>query len=153
MRWTEQDLAQAVADGRIRISPSNSPQKAGERKDRQEQEKRPEPQAALKEPIKKRKYGNEPTVVEGITFHSKREASRYGELRVLERARVITGLDMQVKYPLVVNGVLIANYYADFTYSENGQFIVEDSKGFRTKEYRLKKKLVKAIWGYDIRET
>ncbi len=102
---------------------------------------------------KPNKFHAKQIVVEGITFHSKREATRYGELRVLERAGKIVGLDMQVKYPLVVNGHLIANYFADFTYSENGKFILEDSKGFATKEYKLKKKLLKAIWGYEIRET
>ena len=99
------------------------------------------------------KYGAVKTTVNGIKFASKREAKRYGELRLLERACEIKNLALQVRYPLIINGVKICTYIADFTYTENGFEIVEDSKGFRTATYRFKAKLMKACLGITIRET
>lgn len=100
-----------------------------------------------------RKYGNKPTVVDGIRFDSKREAGRWQELRFLEKAGHISGLTRQVPYGLFVNSQKVATYKADFVYVENGAEVVEDSKGFRTPEYRLKAKLMEAIYNIKIRET
>ena len=72
---------------------------------------------------------------------------------LLQKARVISELERQVTYPLAVNDILICKYVADFRYVENRVVVVEDSKGVRTPEYRLKRKLMKAIHGIDIRET
>jgi hypothetical protein len=100
------------------------------------------------------KYRNKPTEVDGIRFASKREAGRYQELRLLERAKAIQGLQLQVRYPLKINDQLICTYIADFTYLENGcQLIVEDSKGHLTREYKIKKKMMKALYQIEIRET
>jgi uridine kinase len=100
-----------------------------------------------------RKYSNKITVVDGIKFRSKREAKRYSELKLLERTGAIRDLQRQVKYELAINGQKICDYIADFVYRTNHQQIVEDSKGFRTYEYKLKAKLMKAIHGIDILET
>lgn len=104
-------------------------------------------------PRKLRKYRNVPTVVDGIRFDSKREAARWSELKLLEKAGKIEDLQRQARYELRVNGALICHYNADFIYIENGQRIVEDAKGVRTREYKLKKKLMKAVHGIDIVEV
>jgi hypothetical protein len=102
------------------------------------------------------KYGAIKTIIDGIEFPSKREAARYCQLRMLLRAGQIQDLRMQVKYPLVVNGVKIGRYTSDFNYIENGQEVVEDVKSPATKkarDYVLRKKLMAALFGITIRET
>jgi hypothetical protein len=99
------------------------------------------------------KYRNEPTTVDGIRFDSRKEAARWCELRLLERAGAITDLERQVRFALEVGGVAVAVYVADFRYVEGGVRVVEDAKGMRTREYRLKKRLMLACHGITIRET
>lgn len=99
------------------------------------------------------KYGNKPTEVDGIRFASKREAHRYTELKLLERAGKISALRLQPAFPLDVNGVPVCHYRADFAYVENGRRVVEDSKGYRTDVYKIKRALMKAIHGVEIVET
>lgn len=99
------------------------------------------------------KFGAQATVVDGIRFDSRLEARRWGDLQVLARQGLITSLERQVSFALEVNGQLIARYIADFTYLEGGALVVEDAKGHRTPEYRLKAKLMKAIHGIIILET
>jgi hypothetical protein len=99
------------------------------------------------------KYKAVKTTVDGITFDSKQEARRYGILRLMEKGGLISKLMTQQTYKLEVNGQLICKYKSDFNYIENGKQIVEDSKGFKTRDYILKKKLMKAIYGIEIRET
>lgn len=109
------------------------------------------------------KYRNKITEVDGIKFHSKKEAKRWGELRMLVKAGEIRGLRRQVKFDLEVNGMKVCSYVADFLYkevypSESGspcysEDIIEDCKGFKTPEYNLKKKLMRAIHNIEIRET
>jgi len=104
--------------------------------------------------VKTLKYGNRKTVVDGMAFDSAKEARRYGELKLLERAGQITGLEIQPAFRLVVNNCLICTYKADFTYQDaKKQRIVEDVKGVKTPVYRLKKKLMLAIHGVEILET
>jgi hypothetical protein len=100
------------------------------------------------------KYRNIRTTVDGVEFASKKEAKRYGDLRLLERAGEIADLELQPKFPIVVNGVKVAKYIADFVYLDckTGERVVEDVKGMLTREYRLKKKLVKALHGIDVKE-
>jgi len=100
-----------------------------------------------------RKYKSEPQTIDGKKFDSKKEARRYRELLLLQRAGKISGLRCQVSFTLVVNEVHICRYIADFVYFEDGKKIVEDVKGFLTKEYKLKRKLMKAVHGIIIRET
>lgn len=100
------------------------------------------------------KYGAIRTTIHGITFASKREAIRYQDLYLLAQAGVITNLECQPRYPLVVNGVTVGTYVADFRYTEaDGGIVVEDSKGVRTPVYRLKAKLMQALYGITIYET
>lgn len=92
------------------------------------------------------KYRNRRVVVDGLKFDSVREAKRYRQLAVLERAGVINSLKRQVRFPLIVNDQLVCTYIADFTYvNEAGQKIIEDSKGFATREFRIKSKLFASL--------
>ena len=107
-------------------------------------------------PKKRNKYGAIKTVVDGIKFDSKAEARRYGQLKVLKHTGVIWDLELQPKFPVVVEGKKICTYKADFSYVENGKRIVEDVKSPITAKhpvYRIKKKLVEAIYGIEIKET
>lgn len=99
------------------------------------------------------KYHARKTVVDGITFDSRAEATRYTELKLLERAGEISSLVLQPVFELVPgytkNGrkVRAVKYIADFMYTDrNGQTVIEDVKGVRTKEFALKKKIFE--WKY-----
>ena len=101
------------------------------------------------------KYGSKKTIVDNIKFDSKWEAERYGQLKAMERAMFIRDLELQVPYDIVVNDVKICRYVADFRYSQvddygNDTQIVEDAKGVETPEFKLKKKLMKAVFDIDI---
>ena len=104
------------------------------------------------------KYGNQKTVVDGIEFDSMREARRWRELKWLEKAGEIKNLSRQEEYELIPSirdeqtgkvrqrGV---SYIADFTYqTKDGNWIVEDAKGYRTEVYKIKKKLM--LWRHGI---
>lgn len=105
---------------------------------------------------KKSKYHNEKVVVDGITFDSKKEYSRWCELQLLQKAKVITDLKRQVKYVLVEkNGKeRETSYIADFTYKQGNEVVVEDvkSKATKTPLYRLKKKLMLEKYNIEIKE-
>jgi hypothetical protein len=92
-------------------------------------------------------------VVEGQLCDSVKEAQRYRDLLLLQQGGKISGLVYHKPYVLAVNGYQITVYIADFVYNEHGNIVVEDSKGFRTKEYKLKWKLMKAIYGIEIMES
>ena len=116
------------------------------------------------------KYRSKKIEVDGIVFDSKKEANRYHELNLLEKAGEIQNLQRQVKYILIPAqrepdiigkrggrkpGKLIekeCSYYADFVYQEDGKTIVEDTKGMRTTEYIIKRKLMLFIHGIRIQE-
>ena len=108
------------------------------------------------------KYGNKITFVDGIKFHSAKEARRYRELKLLERAGHITDLRRQVKYvlwPTIYDddGKLLfhgRNYYADFVYRDrSGKIVVEDCKGFRTEVYKMKAALMYLNYHIKVLET
>ena len=100
------------------------------------------------------KYKAVKTEVDGITFDSKREAARYMELVLLERAGEISHLELQPSFVCMVNGHKICTYKADFRYFSASKSIVEDVKGVKTPVYRLKKKLVEALYpGVKIQEV
>lgn len=126
--------------------------------------------------MRRRKYGNTKIIVDGIQFDSKREAARYQELKLLERAGVISFLQRQTKFQLIPDqhapsnavytkgprkgqrkpGKLLeheCSYIADFCYIQNGETVVEDAKGYRTEVYRIKKKLMLERYGIHIREV
>lgn len=95
------------------------------------------------------------TSSDGKSFHSRKERRRYEDLRLLERTGEISDLQLQVKYALEVNGLLICHYYADFKYflTKERRWVVEDAKGFKTDSYRIKCKLMRAVHGIEILET
>lgn len=106
---------------------------------------------------KRNKYGATKTTIDGVTFASKKEANRYCELRLLQRAGEISNLELQPAFKLAIDGrpVLIrsrgypngrqAKYVADFAYWDGEKRVVEDAKGFRTDAYKLKKAIVEAM--------
>ena len=101
------------------------------------------------------KYHNKKTIVDGITFDSKKEADRYVELSIMQKVGTIQGLKMQVPFELIPKqkGERACKYVADFTYIENGEQVVEDVKGKRTPEYVMKRKLMLERHGIRIREV
>lgn len=114
--------------------------------------------------MSKSKYHSRKITVDGIEFDSKKEAKRYTELLLLERAGAIQGLQMQVKYELIPsqrqNGRVVdraCQYVADFVYKENGKTVVEDVKGYRDggayRVFTIKRKLMLYIHGIRIKEV
>ena len=111
------------------------------------------------------KFGNKKTTIDGITFDSRHEAYRYAELKLMERTGLIHELQLQVPFELIpkqMDGKRVAEraviYKADFVYQipeENGEshIVVEDAKGVKTKEYILKRKLMRWIHGIEIKEV
>lgn len=99
------------------------------------------------------KFNAKSTVVDGRRFASKAEARRYSELKNLERAGIISHLELQPRFPLIVNGHVVCVYVGDFRFLEAGKSVTEDVKGFQTAEYKLKRKLLLATHpGIDHRE-
>lgn len=112
--------------------------------------------------VKQSKYRNKKVTIDGITFDSQLEAQRYSELKLMERAGMICDLRRQAKYTLIpaqkINNKVIEReccYYADFTYTDalTGEFVCEDAKGMKTKEYKIKKKLMLYVFGIQIKEV
>ncbi len=127
----------------------------------------------------RQKYNAKRTAVDGIVFASKKEAQRYSVLKVLQKAGVIKNLRMQVPFVLIPDqreadvwvpykkpikgetgrwkpGKVIERrcvYVADFVYEQDGETVVEDVKGRRTKEYIVKRKLLLHQYGIRIKET
>ena len=122
------------------------------------------------------KYGNKKVVVDGIIFDSKKESQRYTELKLLERAGKITGLERQREFVLIPAqrettneiytkgpnkgkfkpGKLVerkCSYIADFVYWDGYNLVVEDTKGMRTKDYIIKRKLMLYKFGIRIKEV
>ncbi len=106
------------------------------------------------------KYRNRKITVDGETFDSRKEYVRYRELVLLQRAGRISDLKRQVKIELIpsqrIGGKVVeraCHYVADFVYAENGEMVVEDTKGFRTKDYIIKRKLLLHKYGIRIREV
>ena len=101
------------------------------------------------------KYRNKRVVVDGISFDSKKEAARYKELRMLERAGIILNLQLQVPFELIPkqDGERACTYKADFVYEQNGKKVVEDTKGMKTDVYKIKRKLMLYRYGIKINET
>lgn len=117
------------------------------------------------------KYHSRKITRDGMTFDSVKEYRRFRELLLLERAGAITDLKRQVEFVLIPTqrepdtigkrgGIkkgktieLKCSYIADFVYTENGQRVVEDTKGFKTKDYVLKRKMMLYFHGIKIREV
>ena len=109
------------------------------------------------------KYNSRKTIIDGITFDSKKEAKRYVELKNKQDEGEITDLRLQVPFELVPSFTIEIDgkkrkrrnirYIADFAYYENGQKVVEDVKGRKTEIYKLKKKLFEYKYNVTIKET
>lgn len=100
--------------------------------------------------------------MDGKTFDSRREAKRYAELMLLQKARAIRDLECQKRYRLIPtqrkDGKVVerpVDYVADFVYIDTatGALVVEDTKGFKTKDYIIKRKLMLQVYGVQIREV
>lgn len=102
----------------------------------------------------KSKYSAVRTVVDGHSFPSRKEAKRYGELKMLQLAGEISDLRLQVPYELNPGGTFSYKYIADFVYRlKDGTIEVNDVKGYRTAIYRKKAKLMLKVYGIKIKET
>ena len=106
------------------------------------------------------KYKNRKITVGGEVFDSEREYTRYRELILLQRAGVISDLKRQMPYVVIpvqrIDGKIVeraCSYVADFVYQENGKTVVEDTKGVRTKDYIIKRKLMLYVHGIRVREV
>lgn len=105
------------------------------------------------------KYHAKKTVVDGIEFDSAKEAKRYLMLRAMEEDGKIQGLRLQVPFELVpsfeCDGVKYRGmkYVADFVYYRDGKQVVEDVKGVKTPEYKMKKKLMAYLNHINIEES
>ena len=119
------------------------------------------------------KYHAKKVSIQGEVFDSKKEARRFLELQMLEKAGKISGLQRQKKFVLIpaqyepesigprggrIKGKLLERevaYYADFVYfdEEEKDFVIEDTKGVRTMDYIIKRKLMLWLNGYQIREV
>lgn len=108
-------------------------------------------------PRRQNKYNAVKTLIDGITWASKHEAERYLVLKTQQVAGEIRELRWHTRYPLVVNGVKIALYEDDFSYRDlENRLIVEDAKSPATakrRDYIMKKRLVKALYGIEVQEV
>lgn len=114
--------------------------------------------------VKQSKYHAKKTALDGRTFDSRKEAQRFAELRILEKAGEIYGLECQVEYELIPpqkyrsegrwKALRATKYIADFRYTtKDGETVVEDVKGFRTDAYRIKRKLMLERYGILVKEV
>ena len=100
--------------------------------------------------VRKSKYGNRKTEVDGIVFDSAKEARKWKELSLLYHGGELTQLSRQVRYPLTVNGTLICTYVADFVIADCKGVHVIDVKGYETREWKIKRKLMWALYGIKV---
>ena len=118
----------------------------------------------------RQKYGSRKVEIDGHVFDSKKEATRYCQLVVMQKAGRISGLELQKPFELIPaqrepstmtktgkekKGRVIekaVRYVADFVYTKDGMTVVEDTKGFRTAEYVIKRKLMLYVYGIRIKE-
>ncbi len=115
------------------------------------------------------KYNARKTVIDNVKFDSQKEASRYIYLKHMERRGKISDLQLQPKFYFTINGVNVRypntksgakgreiTYSADFSYTDEEKcidLVIEDTKGFKTDIYKLKKAIIEAIHGIEIIET
>lgn len=105
------------------------------------------------------KYRNKKVHWNDNTYDSKKEARRHAELLLLQKEGWITDLETQVKFDLLpsqrVDGKVVERpvaYVADFVYKQDGKTVVEDTKGFRTRDYIMKRKMMLFFHGIQITE-
>jgi hypothetical protein len=105
------------------------------------------------------KYNSKLTKVDGIEFHSAKEAAHYGKLLAALFNGDIHDLKLQPKFELIPKGDGIArptHYVADFSYIKDAKLVVEDIKGFKGGQayalYKLKCKLMQHVHGIKVTE-
>lgn len=108
----------------------------------------------------KSKYHSTKQIIDGHVFASKKEAARYAELKLLERAGIISDLELQKRFELIpsqrIDGKVVERpcyYVCDFAYCEGGKQVIEDAKGMKTEVYKIKKKLMLYKYGIRVREV
>ena len=110
------------------------------------------------------KYRNQRTEIDGIKFDSKGEANRWCELKLMEKAGQITNLRRQIAWELIPNQYAVVEgrrkcverrvtYVADFVYQRGEELIVEDYKGIETEAFKIKKKMMRWLFGIEVRLT
>jgi len=106
------------------------------------------------------KYGNKKTINNGLIFDSGRESRRWSQLVLMEKMGIISGLERQITFELIPKQRLkngkcerACKYILDFRYIKDGVTIFEDSKGKRTPEYVIKRKLMLYLYGIEILES
>jgi hypothetical protein len=104
------------------------------------------------------KFGARKCVEDNITFDSEKERDRYRELKLLLHAGEIKDLSVHHQFRFVHNEVRIADYFADFVYRMtcNNALVIEDVKGYKKgaayQNFRIKKSLMLAFWGFEVKE-
>lgn len=109
-------------------------------------------QEAIAKPQRGNKYKAQRTLLDGICFDSQAEANYYAALKLRERAGEVTDIELQRWYDLIVNGVLVARYRADFVFFDRiccSRRIV-DTKGVVTRDFRMKQKLMRACHALEV---
>lgn len=103
----------------------------------------------------KNKYNAKKTTIDGIKFDSLLEGRRYQYLKLLEQSGEISGLICHPSWTIVVNGERICKYTADFEYWDHGtsKAVIEDTKGRKTRDYVIRVKLLKAVYGITVVEV
>jgi len=105
---------------------------------------------------KESKWHNKKCIYKDLKFDSFKERDRFKDLELMEKAGLISSLRCQVPFEIVpkVGKNRAVHYIADFVYfNEQGERVVEDSKGARTNVYKHKKKLMRHVHGVEILET
>jgi hypothetical protein len=108
---------------------------------------------ATTEKPKRSKYGNTPVTIDGIRFDSKREAAYYSELKLRQKAGEVMDVELQRPFSLLgKSGELMSVYKCDFAFWDlvEDRFRVIDVKGFETKEFKLKRKMMKGLLGINV---
>lgn len=143
-RYTPDDIA--------RLGPAAQQQIANTRFGVEEQQRQ---QDALSELRGRRsKYGNRKSYIDGIWWDSDAEYRRWCELRLMQRAGRISCLIRQPEYRLLIAGIDCGVYRADFSYDDvDGNHHVEDVKGVRTAVFKLKKRIVEALYNFKVEEV
>ena len=139
------DRAQAIAAYNAR-SHGNTGTRLARRKEETTQ--------ALREEIEAMAYNKYKAVkvnIDGITFDSKAEAHRYSELKIMQAGRLIYDLELQPEFHHMINGQKMFTYRADFKYIEHGRDVIEDVKGVCTPIFNLKRRIIQAEFGIEIR--
>lgn len=152
-RWTEEDLQrhrERQAKHMERMADAETARGRAKYAEQPIASPAPSPKARTQ------KYGNRKVSTDDGDFDSTKEFRRFQALQLRERAGDIQSLRRQVPFALVVDGVLIGRYIADFVYFEGARQVVEDVKSEPTRKlqlYQWKKRLMLACHKIEIVEV